>query len=879
VKLRWTLARLLALFRKQNLDRELDDEVLAYLELAERDAIAAGLTPEDARRAARRGFGGIEQMKEVHRDHRSILWIENLLRDFRYGLASLRRNPGFAAVAIGVLALGIGANTAMFSLVDAVLLKPLPFPQPERMVRVWESPPEGVNNVTNTLDFLDWKRMQTVFEALSVERTSSFTLTGEGEPVRLAGTFVSADYFQVFGVNALIGRTFTVGEDESGADPVVVLSHAAWQSRFGGDPGILNRELLLDGEPNRVVGILPPGSFDRDDSSLWKPLVFAASDRTRGSHWLCVVGRLRNGVSLAHAQEEMLAIDAAITEFSPDWKRDWTVAVEPFDRRLIGETFRQSIYIAIGAVLMVLLIACSNVANLLLAKGAARKKEMAVRASLGASRGRLIVQLLTESVVLCLLGGAAGIAVAHLLLRAATPLLAGSLPFTADVSLDLRVLGFAGGVALTVSLLVGLFPSFATSFATLSQSMNQSARGSSIAREGLRRTIVAVEVAVSLVLVCGALLLFKSLLNLQQVDTGVRTENVITMSVDLPLEAYPTPASAARFYQAVAEQIRAVPGIKQIAVSTDLPLQVIQEGEAVLTMARDAGLGVRYKRVDPQYFSALGIPMLSGRGITGPDRAGAPPVVVINEEMARQMADEFGFADPVGENVVLVTPYYVKKDADMIETEIVGIIRSERVGKPGAADDPAVYVPLAQVPSRDIRLIASTRSHAAAVMPGIREAVWQVDPNLALSDVTTLEQVREQGFSGTKQPAWLIGVFAAVAALLAALGLYGVLAHAVTQQRREIGIRMALGAQSRDVLSQVLRTALSMIAVGLVLGLAGAFALTRVMESLLFEVSALDPLALIVASILLSLIGVLAGLVPAGRAARVQPMSVLREDG
>lgn len=819
-------------------------------------------------------------MKEEHRDSRSVRWIETILRDFRYGLASLARDPGFAFVAVGVLALGIGANTAMFSLVDAALLRPLPFPNPERMVRVWEAPSETTINGINTLDLVDWQRMNTVFEALSAERGASVALTEAGDPVRFPIKLVSANYFRVFGVDAQIGRTFTAGEDQPGAAPVVVLNHSTWQARFGGDAGILDREIILDGEPHRVAGVLPPGPFDRDNARMWKPLVYKPEQLNRGFHWLGAVGRLKPGVSLEQARQEMTAIDKRISELSPAWKRDWGVAVEPFDQRLVGDSLRQSIYVAFGAVALVLLIACANVANLLLAKGAARKKEMAIRASLGAGRGRLIGQLLTESLVLCLVGAGAGVAVAYALVAAAVPLLADSLPFTAEVTLQARVLAFTAAITLTVSLLVGLLPSVQTSFANLSQWMNQSSRGSSGSRETLRRTIVAGEVAISLVLICGALLLFKSLLNLQQVDTGVRTRNVITASLDLPLAAYPTPENAVLFYRTIVERVKATPGVEQVAVTTDLPLQGVRQGEGISVLGREGeGIGVRYKRVGPNYFSTLDIPLLAGRAIGEQDRAGAPRVVVINETLAAQLSEQFEIADPVGKVLDMSTPNYLNSDGTRELAEIIGIARNERTEGLNQEQAVVVYVPLAQVPRLEVKLVVRTQSEPTAALSGIREAVRQTDPNLPLGDVRTMEQIHERSLTGAKQPAWVIGAFAAVAALLAALGLYGVLAHAVTQQRREIGIRMALGARASDVLGHILRGAMSTVAIGLALGLLGALALTRVIESLLFGVSALDPAALGIACVAMALIGLLAALLPARRAAGVEPMAVLRDEG
>jgi predicted permease len=881
VNLRSFAQRLLALTRSRRLDRELDDEVQAHLELAERDALAAGLSPADARAAARRSFGGVEQMKEEHRDHRSARWLDTLLKDVRYGLLLLARDPGFAAVAVGVMAIGIGANAAMFSLVDAVLLKPLPYSEPDRIVRVWEAPTPTSRNGIATLNLVDWKRLSTSFEALSATRGLNVALTGRGDPSRLGGMLVSADYFAVFGVKALVGRTFAPQEDQPGAAPVVVLSYAAWQTHFGGDRSIVNRDVMLDGEPHQVVGILPAGVFEREDARFWKPLVFTPEQRTRSYHWLGAVGRLKAGISLEQAQQEMRAVSASLTELQPPFKKTWSVAVEPFDQTLVGDSLRRSIYVAFGAVVMVLLIACANIANLLLAKGVTRSKEMAVRSALGASRGRLVAQMLTESLVLCLVGGVAGVGLAYLLIEAAVPLLAPSLPPTANVGLDLRVLGFAAAVAVGVSLVVGLLPSLQTSSGRLSQALNRAARGSSGSREGVRRTIVVAEVAVSLVLICGAVLMFKSLLKLQRVDAGVRIDNVITMSADLSLTAYPDAERATRFIDAVSERLRAVPGVERVAVSTDVPLRGVRQGDAIGVPGKEDTIGARFKRVDPRYFDTLDIPVLSGRGFSDRDRAGAPRVVMVNEALAARLAERFGMRDPVGQAARLNAPAYESRGqlGKPESVEIVGVIRNERVQDLQTPVPEVVYMALAQAPRREIKFIVRTRGDEAAVMPGIREAVRQVDPHLPLGDVRTMKEIRERSLSGASDPTWVIGVFAGIAALLAALGLYGVLSHAVNQQRREIGIRMALGARAEDVLTQVLRQAFGMIAVGLAAGLLGAFAVTRVMRTLLFEVSALDPVALTTAGMAMALVGLLAALVPASRASRVNPVTALRSEG
>jgi putative ABC transport system permease protein len=480
---------------------------------------------------------------------------------------------------------------------------------------------------------------------------------------------------------------------------------------------------------------------------------------------------------------------------------------------------------------------------------------------------------------LCLLGGAAGIATAWLLIRLATPMLSDSLPFTAEVGLDLRTLSFAAAAALGVALLAGTLPALRASRGSLAEPLNRSARGSSRAHAGTRRAIVIGEVALSLVLVCGALLLLKSLLKLQQLDTGVRIENTITMSAELPVGAYPTPEKAALFYQAIAQRLRAVPGVSQVGISTHLPLQWIGNGEAIELAGMEQLVRVRFKRVDPGYFGTFGIPVVAGRGIASRDRMGSPRVVVINQALAARLAEVAGMKDPVGKVVRVSYPAYVEKKEFIPEVEIAGVIRSERVSSPGNADPPVVYAPLAQAPAPEVKIVLRTEASTAVVMPAIREAVREIDPRLPLGDVATMEQVRERTLSGASRPAWVIGVFAAIAVLLATIGLYGVLSQAVTHQRREIGIRMALGARPSDVLAHVLWNALRMVMVGLVLGLAGAFALTRVMKSLLFEVSPLDPVALTVACFSMTLIGLVAGFLPANRAARIDPVTTLREEG
>jgi predicted permease len=880
VTLHGLVARLVALFRKRRFEEELDGEIAAHLEMAERDALASGLSPEQARRAARRQFGAIESMKEEHRERRSLLWLENAWRDVRYGVAGLRRDPGFTAVVVGVLALGVGANVAMFGLLDAVMLKPLPFRSPDRMVRVWEAPRPGVTNSTTAPDFLDWRRLATTFDALTAEAPISMALTGAGDPVRLEGRAVTADYFRVFDAGVALGRTFQARDLEAGNEAVIVLSHATWESVFGGDRGMVNRKVLLDGEPHVVIGVLRPGAFDRsEETRFWKPLVIQPGQYKRGMHWLTVHGRLRATVTPLQARDEMRRIAVSLREVTPSHKHTWLVEVEPLEKLLLGESLRQAMYLMLGAVLVVLLIACANMANLLLAKGAARRKEMVIRTALGASRARLGAQLLTETLVLAVLGGVAGWALASVLVSAATPFLAEMVPYTTTITLDYRALAYAGAMVTLVALLIGGLPALQISSATLNSSLQEVSRGSSGGRYAVRRFLVVAEVALSLILVCGASLLFRSLLNLRAVETGVRIENVVTMSLDLPRPAYPTGDAAGRFFETLRERVRAVPGVSQAALASHLPLRWVGNGEAIEVAGQPAPMNVRFKRVDAGYLDVFGIPLLRGRGIEERDRAGAPRVMMINEALAARLADVAGIRNPVGMTVGLYCPVYGERRARTEQVEIIGVMRNERVAAPGAPQPPIVYVPLAQVPQEGVKLIVRSELDAAAVMAGVREAVGGVDPDLPLGDVATMREVRERTLVGASRPAWLIGVFAGFAALLAAIGLYGVIAQTVNQRRREMGIRMALGAGAWDVVKQVLGEGLRLVGIGLVVGAAGAWALTRFAKSLLFGVSPLDPLALGMACGAMVGIGILAGLLPASRAARLDPAMTLREEG
>jgi putative ABC transport system permease protein len=575
----------------------------------------------------------------------------------------------------------------------------------------------------------------------------------------------------------------------------------------------------------------------------------------------------------------MQSLYGATVQILPANQRGGAIVVEPLARLLVGPNLHHSILIAFGAVFLVLLIACANAANLLFAQGATRGPELAVRAALGAGRIRLIAQLLTETAVLCVFGGMAGIGLAYFLIRLAGPLLAQSLPFTAAVNIDFEVLAFAAAAVIFVAMLAGVVPALRASSGDLAGSLKQAVRGTATASAGVRRTLVVGELALSLVLVSGALLLVRSLVKLQQLDTGVRIENVITASINLPKDAYSTPEKAALFYDALTQRLRSVAPIEKVGLSTYLPLQWVSNGEGIQIPGAQRQIHVRFKRVDPGYFSTLDIPVLSGRGITAQDRDGTPRVIVINQALAASLADVAGITHPVGKTVALSSADYSGSAPLMLNVQIAGIIRSERTSSPGSPDPAVVYVSLAQSPSPQVKLLVRARGETASIVPAIRDALHQVDPNVPLADIATLQQVRDETLSPASRPAWLVGGFASIAIFLAAIGLYGLISHSVTQQRREIGIRMALGARSSDVLSQILRGALATVMISVAFGLAGTVMLTKLLRGMLFEVSPLDPLVLFAACISMVLIGLLAGFAPARRAARLDPAITLRDAG
>lgn len=811
--------------------------------------------------------------------------MTDLFQDLRFGFRTLCKSRGFTLVALATLALGIGGNAAIFSFVNGVLLKPLPYPHPERIVRVLEKPPSGGTNGISTLNYLDWVRQNTVFEAMAAQTGGAVTLTGIETPVQLRGSRVSAQFFDVFGVKAALGRTFAPGEDEYGKHRVVVLGHAIWQAQFGGDRAIVGRAIQLDGEPYVVIGVMAPdGAFGAGSFvQLWRPLAFAPENMTRNFHWFGAVARLKPGVTLEKARAEMDTIGKRIAQDYPEIKKGWSVAVDAYANVIVGDQLRRSLYVLLAAVAMVLLIACANLANLSLTRGLAREREVAIRASLGASRGRLIRQFLTESVLLSFAGGGLGLALGYGLMHAlkfALPPF--SLPREAEVSLDGRVLLFTLALAVLTGVVCGLVPALQATRLDLANAMKQGSAGSGTgrARHGMRTALVVTEVALAFMLLTGAGLLLRTFAQLQKVNTGFDTTNVITAGLPLSSKQLPTAAALTSYLDRVAEGIASVPGVRDVAFSSALPLRGWGYGmpfhRADRTVTdRASRPGVFFKMVSPSYFRTLGIRLVQGRGLDPRDVKGSPPVTVINEAMAKKY---FPGENPLGKRLVVEEILYGKTGLGPdVAWEIVGVIADEKVGRLDAREpSTGIYVTIDQSPQTGQALIVRGTLDASALQQSIRKAVHAVNPDQALPDMKTLEQIKTESLGDNRLRSLLLGIFAGIALLLSAIGIYGVVSHGVEQRTREIGIRAALGASGGAILKLILRGGLTTVTLGLLLGVAGVFALTGLLSSLLFGIGDRDPITLGSVAALLAAIALLACYLPARRATKVSPIVALR---
>ena len=809
--------------------------------------------------------------------------MPNSFQDLRYSFRTLRKSPGYACVAILTLALGIGANTAIFSFVDRMLLKPLPYPDAGRIVRVLEKPPGGQRNGISTLNYLDWQKENTVFDAMAAQSGGSVTLTGVAEPILLRGARVSSRFFDIFGIRAALGRTFLPGEDQTGKDHVVVLSNVLWTNRFGADPKIIGRNILLDNQPHTVIGVLPAGSaFDRAFNQIWRPLAFEPSNMTRNFHWFGSFARLKPGVSLKDAQAQMDAVGARIAQAYPDSNKGWGVVVERYEDILIGPEMRTALFTLLAASGMVLLIGCANLANLALARAISREREVAVRASLGAGRWRLVRQFLTDNVVLSACGGVLGIALGYATMRwlkAQVPPFA--LPREVDVQLDLRVLLFALVISVFTGILFGLAPAIHATAPNLAGSMKEGGRGATAgaSRRRLRDVLVVAEVALAFLLLVGSGLLMRSFFRLLNVDQGFDSTNILTAGVPIAASRFPDPAQLNAYLHEIRSAIEAIPGVRESAVTSALPLQgggygmpMQVAGQAMVDRANRSG-GF-FKMVSPSYFHTLGIRLLKGRALSEYDTKGAPPVTVINDRLAQKF---FKNQDPIGQRILIqeIVPGKTELGPE-IAWQVVGVIANEKVNGMNDEQSAGVYVSNEQSPVFGMSLVVRGALEPHKLEKSVAAAVHAVNPNQALSDVATLDELKDQQLVGDRLQALLMTVFASVALLLAAIGIYGVISYSVVQRTHELGVRAALGASAESLLKLVLGNGLALTSLGLVIGIAGAFALTRFLATLLFGVGARDPVTMVSVGLILAAVAGVACFLPARRASKADPMIALR---
>jgi putative ABC transport system permease protein len=807
-----------------------------------------------------------------------------IAQDVRYGFRTLARSYGFTTVAVLTLALGIGANSAIFSFVDGVLLKPLPYPDPERILQVWEKPPGGGNNVVSTANFLDWQRQSDVFETMVATSGGSMTLSGQGDPLMLRVGRVSAGYFDVFAIKPAIGRTFAPDEDQPGKDSVVVLSHRIWMTQFRADVGLVGRTITLDGRPFTVIGVMPEGSaFDRGFNKMWRPLAFAPNERARNFHWLGVIARLKPGVTMDKARAQMDAIGARIASEYPDSNKSWGVSLVRFVDVVVGQQLRSSLLVLLAAVGMLLLIACANLANLTLARGTAREREVAVRAALGAGRSRLIRQFLTESVLLATIGGVVGVAVGYGMMTFLKFILPPfTLPAVVRVDMDLRVLAFALALSVATGLVFGLAPALSATKPDLAGAMKEGGRGASGdgARRRLRSALVVTEVALAFILLAGGGLLVRSFFQMMRVELGFDPTNVLTMRLPVANDRFPSTTQLTAYVHDVVNRVRHVPGVSGAAAADTLPLEgysngmpLLIAGRAVVDRANRQGAG--FKMVHADYFRVLGIRIVKGRGFADRDVKGAPPVMVVNQTFGRRFLPN---EDPIGQHVLVQEIVTGSPQlGPEIPWEIVGVIADERTSSLEGTNRAGMYVLMDQSPTTSLNLVVRGRVEAETLGRAVTQAVHDIDPKQAVTDIRTLEQIKSESSASTRLRTTLLAVFASLALLLSAIGIYGVISYTVAQRTHEIGVRAALGASGANLLRLVMSNGLVLTGIGLAVGVAGAVALTRLLGTLLFGVGARDPMTLTVSAIVLAIVAMLACYVPARRAAKLDPLAALRE--
>jgi putative ABC transport system permease protein len=807
----------------------------------------------------------------------------SVLHDCRYAIRTLRNNPGFSAVAIATIALAIGANTAMFSFVHGILLSPLPYPDSDRIVRVLEKVPNGGPNAISTLNYLDWLNENSVLEYMAAEVGWRATLTGGDEPLSIRGARVSADYFDIFGTKAALGRTFLTGEDQPGNDRVVLLTHGLWERRFGSDPAILGRTIVLDGEAHTMIGVLPKGGpFDRAAAQIWKPLAFEPANMTRDYRWLGATAKLKPGVTLGKAQAEMNVIARRIADAHPESNKGWGVAIDRLADVVISPGLRTAMTVLFAATLFVLLIGCANLTNLALARGIARESEMAMRAALGASRLRLVRQLLIENLALSVCGGIVGAGVGYVMMKWIQSLIPPySLPPAVDIRMDISVLLFTLIVAVATGLLFGILPAAKTTNPNLVSALKEGGHGTthvSPARR-MRAGLVVAEIALAFVLLVASGLLMRSFYKLLDVDPGFDATNVLTAGLPINQQRHQDPVELDAYLSSINAAITAVPGVRQAAMTSALPLEgwgfsvpySIAGREVVNPTNRR---GAFFKIVTPSYFETLGIKLVAGRVLSDKDSGGAPRVTVINESLASR---EFPNESPIGRRIVVqeIVPGRTELGQE-IAWEIVGVIAGEKNTGLGDEISAGMYVSNRQSPTYNINLVVRAGMPPQSLQRAIRSAIDGVNKDQALSDVRTLEQIVDQSMLGNRVVSSVLTAFSLIALLLAAVGIYGVLSYTAAQRTHEMGIRAALGASARDLRTLIFVGGMRLASIGLAIGIAATIPLTDVTRSMLYGVTTYDPLTIAVVAVVLFGIAALACFLPAWRITKIDPMGALR---
>jgi putative ABC transport system permease protein len=800
--------------------------------------------------------------------------MDSVLKDLQFAIRSLIKRPGFTAITLLALALGIGANTAIFSLVNAVILRPLPFPESDRLVWVYGNIRNGGSRASvSPLDYLDYRNQNKTFEqfAASYAVPIAATLTGSGEPERLQASAVTGNFFQAYGVTPILGRGFTLDNEKPGQELVTVLSYALWQKRFGGDPAIVNKSIVLEGKACQVLGVMGQDVAFPQTADLWMPLKFDSSPEMtqRKAHFLRSIGRLKSGISLAQAQADTDVIAAQLERQFPESNTGWNLRLVPLREQLVGGT-RATLFILFGAVGFVLLIACANVANLLLVRAAARQKEIALRTALGASRWRIVRQMITESLFLALCGGALGALLATWGVQLLVKLTEGSLPSMVKVKIDATVLGFTLLISVITGLLFGLAPALRTARVNLIDSLKDGVRGSSEStlRNRTRSLLVVFESAVAVMLLIGAGLLVRSLIALQHVNPGFDPDNVLTMRIDLSRNKYNSEEKTTNFFQQLQRRVSGLPGVEAFGLVTELPLSG-QPNDVPFTVAGRPPVApgeefdADFRRVNQNYFSALRIPLLRGRNFTEQEVSRADHVTVVSQQLVEQV---FPNEEPLGKRLVTAI-------GDQTY-EIVGIVGDLRHRSLEDQPFPAMYFPTFETGRTN--LVIRTHGDPLSIAGAIRKEVQAIDPDQPIAEVKLMTDWVESSVATPRYRTTLLGLFAALAMILAATGIYGVMSYSVAQRTHEIGVRMALGARRFDVLKLVVRQGMLLTIVGVVLGLGGAFALTRVMSSLLFGVTTKDPITFVAVAVLLIAVAFIACFVPARRATKVDPLVALR---